>query len=288
MSTSLITLVHNENLDGLRAAIDDGADVNEVSHGTNALLYAAERGFAEGITLLIEKGADPSQTNEREDTPLIVAVVHKQPGAAKALIAGGANLETPNKIGSTPLNYVVRMNAGGGVTMTQTITVDGVTKEVPVDMSPMEQRAMEVGRILLEAGANADSEDGNGMTALHHAAGANALDWAKLLLDGGANPVHANGRGYQAIHSACGKGHIDMATLLLERGADASAADTSGFTPLHDAAAAGNQPLVDLLLAKGADKQAKVIEGWKEITEGMTPHDVAAVKGHEALAEILK
>ena len=38
----------------------------------------------------------------------------------------------------------------------------------------------------------------------------------------------------------------------------------------------------------GAETQAKVITRCKAITEGMTPHDVAALKHHAAVAECLK
>lgn len=285
MSDSLSSLVHNADLKGLKKALSDGADPNATSYGgETALHYAAERGFAPGIAALIAAGADPDVASEREDTPLITSVIHKEPDCTRALLEGGADPEKVNKLGSSPLNYAARMNAGKGVTMTQTVVVDGVEKEVPVDMGPRERAAMDVARVLLEKGANADSEDARGMTALHHAAGAGSAEWTTLLLEGGATPGHANADGYQAIHSASGSNHTAIVALLLEHGADPSATDTSGFSPLHDAAFGGNGALVELLLAKGADTSVKIKNGWDAMKEGMTPRDVAEAKGH---AEVL-
>ncbi len=278
-------MIVNNDLQALKAALESGeADAKHVQYGLTWLHTAAEHGFGEGIALLIEHGADPNAKSDREDTALIIAVIHKQPDAIPPLLAGGADPETPNKIGATPAQYAVQMNAGGtGVEVT--VTVDGVEKKV--DQQPRYVAAQECLKHLLSGGANADAEDGRGMTGLHIAASKGDLEFATILLEGGAKVDHANGNGYQAIHSAAGAGQLEMVELLLAKGADPSASDNSGFTPLHDAAAAGNEALVKLLLDKGASKDATIREGWKDLKEGMTPKEVAQVKGHESIAALL-
>jgi len=282
---SLYRIIINKDLDKLTAALADGADANEdpVGVGITALHTASEHGWGEGVAALIAAGANTEAKSDREDTPLITAVVHKRPDAVKALLAGGANPEEPNKIGYTPLNYVVRMNAGSEVKMTSWVIEDGVKREVPV-VNDNRARALATLEILLASTADAEAEDGQGMCAMHYAASSGDVDFARTLLDGGAKVDHANGNAFQPIHSASGKGDVDMVKLLLERGANASAADSSGFTPLHDAASSGNKELVDALLGAGADKGAGVTDGWKDIKAGMTPAQVAEVKGHADLA----
>lgn len=278
-------MIVDNDLEALKAALESGeSDAKHIQYGLSWLHTAAEHGFGERIALLIEHGADPNLKSEREDTALIVAVIHKQPDAIPPLLAGGADPEIPNKLGATPAQYAVQMNAGGtGVEVT--VTVDGVQKKV--DQQPRYVAAQECLKHLLAGGANADAEDGRGMTGLHIAASKGDLELATILLEGGATVDHANGNGYQAIHSAAGAGQLEMVELLLAKGADPSAADGSGFTPLHDAAAAGNEELVKLLLAKGASKEATITEGWKDLKEGMTPKEVAEVKGHDALVALL-
>ncbi|MBI3401851.1 MAG: ankyrin repeat domain-containing protein [Acidobacteria bacterium] len=112
-------------------------------------------------------------------------------------------------------------------------------------------------RALLKDGADVNSAQADGMTALHWAAGKNDVDLARLLLVAGAN-LKATTRigGYTPLLIASRSGHVDMVTALLGAGADPNLATANGATPLMFAAQAGNVATVNALLAGGADVNA--------------------------------
>ena len=60
-------------------------------------------------------------------------------------------------------------------------------------------------------------------------------DVAQLLLDNGANINTANTAGNTALHYAASNGYADVAQLLLAKGANINAANTAGNTALHSA-----------------------------------------------------
>ena len=74
--------------------------------------------------------------------------------------------------------------------------------------------------LLLEAGATVDLADGQGLTALHVAAGEGHADVVRLLLDeGGATINAADQRGRTAVRIAQQNGHREVAKLLAARNA---------------------------------------------------------------------
>ena len=128
-------------------------------------------------------------------------------------------------------------------------------------------------RSLLAEGADVNTAQGDGMTALHWAAERGRAEVADLLISASAD-VEATTRigSYTALHVASRGGHAPIVMRLLEAGADPNAVTTnSGATPLHLAAAAvGGTDSVVALLAYGADANAR------ENSAGQTPLMFAA------------
>ncbi|HEU4617692.1 MAG TPA: ankyrin repeat domain-containing protein, partial [Gammaproteobacteria bacterium] len=131
----------------------------------------------------------------------------------------------------------------------------------------------EILKLLLDAGANADSPNAEGQTALMDVARTGNVQAATLLLEHGAT-VDAKERwgGQTALMWASARRHPEMMELLIAHGADVNARsiardyqrhvtaegrpkdlDSGGFTPLLYAARENCIACVDVLLQHGAD-----------------------------------
>jgi ankyrin repeat protein len=129
-------------------------------------------------------------------------------------------------------------------------------------------------RALLKDGADVNTAQADGMTALHWAAQKGDVELAKVLLYASAN-VRATTRigGYTPLLIASRNGDAAMIDALIGAGADANNATTNGTTALMLASAAGKVDAVKLLLAKGANVNAK------ENVKGETALTFAAAYG---------
>jgi ankyrin repeat protein len=110
----------------------------------------------------------------------------------------------------------------------------------------------ELARVLLEHGAVATAQDGNGSTPLHLASSGGHLELARVLLEHGAVATAQDGNGSTPLHRASSGGHLELARVLLEHGAVATAQDGDGSTPLHFASSRGHLELARVLLEHGA------------------------------------
>ena len=139
------------------------------------LYDAAEQGNLKRVTLLVEQGVDKNQTGgcERE-TALFIAAWNNYLPVVRYLVEQGADMETPNINGDTPLICV--SNRG----------------------------CPEVVRYLLEQGADRDktATSSDGWTSLHCAAYNDDLETAKLLMVYGADLNATNNSGEMPIDMA--------------------------------------------------------------------------------------
>lgn len=176
-----------------------GADVNAVDdRGDTALLHAAEFAMKYDTTPMVEAllahGARIAPISEGRDfTPLMHAANGNAPGVTQALLAklGAKELERRNAEGMTALAIGAMVGA------------------------------TEVVRLLLEKGAQIDSRDDAGKTALIHAAGhvfPGTAATVALLLEKGANPKLKDQAGNTALSEARRRGVADVVALLEKAG----------------------------------------------------------------------
>jgi ankyrin repeat protein len=143
-----------------------------------------------------------------------------------------------------------------------------------------EQRNAALFRKLLDAGADVNAAQVDGMTALHWAVYNDDAATARMLVRAGAKINAANRYGVPPLSLAATNGNADLVKLLLEAGADANATLPGGETVLMTAARVGNVDAVKSLLARNADPNARE-------ESGQTALMWAAVEGHPAVVRAL-
>lgn len=96
------------NLDGVRRALDDGADVNTLDSGHDtALTWASYKGYTEIVRLLLDHEADITITNRGGSTPLQLAKGYGHTEAAKLIeMAALQPSENWNRMGRATVAHV--------------------------------------------------------------------------------------------------------------------------------------------------------------------------------------
>ena len=160
------------------------------------------------------------------------------------------------------------------------IPLGAAERDVPLIDAARDGDAARIGALLAD-GADVNSGDADGTTALHWAAHHGDLETATLLLGAGASVDAANRLGVTPLALACESGGTMVIAALLEAGADPSSTGPEGETALMTAARTGVVDAVGLLLNHGADANAR--EGWR----GQTALMWAAAENNIGAAEAL-
>jgi ankyrin repeat protein len=120
-------------------------------------------------------------------------------------------------------------------------------------------------RALLDAGADVNEAQGDGMTALHWAAERGNLEMARMLLARGADVTRVTRiGGYTPLHLASRSGSGPIVFALLRARSDVRATTGTGATALHFAALSGSADAVTALLEGGADVNARDRSAWQQ------------------------
>ncbi|KOB78371.1 Notch [Operophtera brumata] len=139
---------------------------------------------------------------------------------------------------------------------------------------------------LLDAGADANTQDNTGRTPLHAAVAADAMGVFQILLRNRATNLNARMHdGTTPLILAARLAIEGMVEDLINADADINAADNSGKTALHWAAAVNNVDAVNVLLVHGANRDAQD----DKITDHMDrlPRDVAQERMHDDIVRLL-
>jgi uncharacterized protein len=109
----------------------------------------------------------------------------------------------------------------------------------------------------LAAGANVNTPEADGTSALLWATYQSSPDLVQLLIKAGADVNAANSFGVTPLLQSARYGDAATMNLLLKAGADIKKAEREGETPLMAAARAGGVAAVKLLIEHGADVNAR-------------------------------
>ncbi|XP_049811721.1 protein TANC2 isoform X1 [Schistocerca nitens] len=213
---------HVEIVENLLDMPEVNADTPDSLTGETALTVAAANGCHSVCTVLIARGASISAVNNKELSPLLVAVKEGHWAVAERLLQHHAPLEQCDPAGRTPLLVAA---AEGHVCLIE---------------------------LLLDRGACLLKQDREGLTALSWACLRGRIQAAQCLLDRGAAVNHADKTGRTPLDLAAFQGSAGLVQLLMEKGAIIEHVDINGMRPLDRAVGCRNTQVVHCFLRKGA------------------------------------
>jgi ankyrin repeat protein len=251
--TALLFAVRAGSIEGTRALLDAGADINDkLSDGEGALVVATANAHWELASFLLDRGADPNAAGAGWNA--LHQTIHSRrpnlgytPGPVptgsvdsinviKKMIARGVNLDarmTKNGMKDGQRNRVNRLGTTAFFLAAKNVDVEAM-------------------KVLADGGADARIPSADGTTPLMVAAG---LHMWYVGEDGGSLPGQ-EGEAVEAVK------------LCVALGNDVNAANDAGETPMHGAAFRGVNPIVEFLLEKGAKIDPRDKRSW-------TPYTVA-------------
>ena len=193
--------------------------------------------------------------------------------------------ERPTAARATPLHYAAFCGMHDIATFlvvehSQDVNARGFDrKETPLHVA-LRQGHVEVIRVLLEHGANAEARDKHNRTPLLWASRFRHVDLAQVLLEHGADTEARDGDNRTSLLWASQDGQVELARVLFKHGADTEARDEDDYSPLERATQKGHVELVQALLEHGADLSA-------QNKRGHTPLHWASAMGQPAVALVL-
>jgi ankyrin repeat protein len=316
--TALHQAVFGNSEAAVKLLLERGANPNIRCEGDNAypLHFAVEKHRLAIIRLLVEHGADTIGENDYHELGVIGWAtawdyIQPNPEIVRYLVAHGArhNIFSAVAMGEaeairelvarTPSDLERRMN---GTIMRRMPLHLAVIKNQPAAMTT-----------LLSLGANTESLDEAGFSALDLAALCGRHDLAAVLLERGAKvrlpaavalgrtadverllrsdpgTLKPGGRWGNFIVRASERAPGDVIETLIRNGASVNVRDnpktsidnTSGYTPLHAAAWYGNLSAIDVLMKRGGDVRAR------EEKYCGTPAGWADYSGHKEARDLI-
>ena len=288
-NTPLIYVCMKNARDLVKLLLDNGADAGLGNNQDRMPLhFAAETGNSEIISLLTAAGADVNCTDRNGVTPLMVMARHGRTDAAlkfirnpdiditlkdndncmaidyatssglrelvKALSQAG---EHTDAYGNTTLHHACWNDQGEVVKVLLEKVIDCVNKvnddgETPLILA-VKRSNLVITQLLIDAGAEPEHADLNGVMPLHIAAGNGDLFVAKALIGAGAGIDTKTAEGATPLILAAQSGRNDFTAMLTEAGADVNAVDNEQHSALYYATEAGFTEIVEQLLMAGAE-----------------------------------
>ena len=279
----LATALKAGDMKELSAVLDEmpGLAAAKGPHGRTLLHGMAYQGNVEAARVFLEHGANIDATDDEGATPLVLAVMGKQPAMVHYLLDAGADPTirltyegNPMAVDFADLSaqpdiYYTIKKATLRKTDPVMAWIEAVSRADVPEMklilamhpeyasSPYPSgswplfNAVVTGKreaveFLLDAHAPVDAQEKDGSSALFLAVVAENAGIANLLIDRGANPS-------TALTLAAGECKLGMLELLLDRGADVNYLDR-GTTALDHALLMGHDDCIKLLKRSGGKR----------------------------------
>ncbi|KAK6360342.1 Ankyrin repeat and SOCS box containing [Orbilia blumenaviensis] len=249
----------------------------ETKDGFTPLHKAIEKGWVDGIKLLLEHGADiEAATTTSKSTPLMLAVKFGHLDAVRTLLNYNARVVCYNNIGMSPILTAAERGHLDILKLLWYHLGPAGAEEVKNDENSTGRTALFLAtkrghtdtiKFLISEKADVRTSCDDGWTpihaAAHHGSGDEGLEVIKMLLEEGAS---LNARivetGYTPLHIAAARGDVSYVSELVEAGAKLDVRSNMGYTPLYTAVRFGKNEddiysIVELLVKGGADLGVK-------------------------------
>ncbi|MBI4472363.1 MAG: ankyrin repeat domain-containing protein, partial [Acidobacteria bacterium] len=222
------------------------------------LLTAAADGRSHDIEQLLSAGANINTVDRRGWTPLHYAIEQKHTETALLLIRKGADIRKLTESECSPLTFAAQENDVALIkellmrhVPVEPVTVNGTT---PLIIAAA-HGSVEAAELLIAAGADVNRRRSVGShdTVLMTAASEGQLGAVTLLLAHGAKLEETDQNGNTAMMYAAAQGHVEILKCLRERGANIDAINRRGGTVLMHAVYRNRLEAVRFLLEAGAD-----------------------------------
>uniref|UniRef100_A0A8C6B029 Protein phosphatase 1 regulatory subunit n=1 Tax=Monodon monoceros TaxID=40151 RepID=A0A8C6B029_MONMO len=162
-------------------------------------------------------------------------------------------------------------------------------------------------RRLLARGADVDTANVDGLTALHQACIDENVDMVKFLVENGASVNQQDSEGWTPLHAAASCGHLNIAEYFINHGASVGVVNSEGEVPSDLAEEPAVKDLllqqvkkqgVDLEQSRKAEEQQMLqdarqwlnsgkIQDVRQARSGATALHVAAAKGYSEVLRLL-
>mmetsp|Transcript_23533 Transcript_23533/g.42450 ORF Transcript_23533/g.42450 Transcript_23533/m.42450 type:complete len:826 (-) Transcript_23533:143-2620(-) len=255
-NNELQAAARQNNLDGAKKAIEDGADVNvRDDDGMTPLMWAAMHQSLDMVQLVVRHGANPNLLDERGEVIETLSPDHLAVGESVLEILGSnERLLAAAKAGRWH-EIDEELHIGAWINVRDDNRLTSL-------MWAARAGASEVVTHLILKNAHLDAIDAGGRMAVHYAAQSRSVETMANLYYLGADFAAKTFEGDSLLHIAVQYNDGAMIQLLLATQADIEDLDFSLRTPLMSAAEGGQTESVQTLLYYSAD--------WKKLQENGT------------------
>lgn len=251
--------------------------------GESALFIAVKKNNRNAGELLLSRGADIFSANNKNISPLRLALESKN--GSEQWILNSDTISLVDGSGNTVLHYAAewRLPEKTLALLIQkgcAVNAKNGNGETPVFSAAKADNPATI-LTLSKNGANIQERDNLGSSALHVAVRWDALSAAEQLANLGIDVNAQNIAGKSPLDEAAVEGNLSMASFLISRGANPNSFDTSGRTALSGAVRANSYEMVKLLLSSNANPQIQDMNG-------RTPYHEAAALGEKKIIDELR
>lgn len=234
----------------LQELIDDGAEINiKYPDGTTPLILAVRARNESAVRFLLKKGADPNMSNEDQATPLMLSLVYHNDRCTLALLEHGVDLSKTDHFHLTALDYAI-----------------------------LQESRKKIFLALLDAGANVNTADILGNTAVFRATKCKESFYLRELVKRGANVNTVGDGSVSPIFLAVMTGRSAAVRILLDAGANANERLPEGESLLSYAVHSGSLTITRYILDAMPNSPSSEVAVREALIAAQKSHDQSIIK----------